>query len=123
MLKDPGLLATASYITVERDETKGRIKFQDPTGSLVYLIERMDYDEPVKLTYHIENKTSNMCTRTGKVELSLEKINEAKSNLPAKAISDPTHILENMKRSVMYLPAEQLSGYLSFRQDLGMLMG
>ena len=123
MLRDPGLLVPASFVTVERDEKKGRVRFQDTTGSLVYSIALLDYHEPDRLTYDIESNTSNMWVRSGRVELCIEKVHEAKSVLTARAVSDRTQLSEQMRMSAMYLPAEQLSGYLSFRQDLGMLMG
>jgi uncharacterized protein YndB with AHSA1/START domain len=122
LLKDPGLLVPASYITVEKDETGGRVKFQDPTGSLVYLIERTDCQEPDKVTYTVESNTSNMWVRKGNVELTLERVHESKSVLTARAVPARTQLSEQMRMSAMYLPAEQLSGYLSFRQDLGILM-
>ena len=123
MLKDPSLLLPASYVTVEKDESKGSVKFQDPTGSLVFLLRRTALEEPRKVSYHLESSTSNMWTRSGEVELVVEKLNETKSRLTARAVPGPTRISEQMRMSAMYLPAEQLSGYLSFRQDLGMLLG
>jgi hypothetical protein len=123
LLRDPGLLVPASYITVEKDETEGRVKFQDPTGSLVYLIKRTDCQEHDKVTYAVESNTSNMWVRKGMVELSLERIHESKSVLTARAVPGQTRLSEQMRMSAMYIPAEQLSGYLSFRQDLAMLMG
>jgi hypothetical protein len=123
MLKDPSLLTPAMYLTNEKDPVNGSVSFQDPSGSLVFLIRRTGLEEPNRLKYHMESNTSNMWIRTGDVELSIEKINEAKSRLVARAVPGPTEVAEQMKMSAMYLPAEQLQGYLSFRQDLGMLMG
>jgi ribosomal protein S28E/S33 len=123
MLKDPSLLTPAMYLTNEKDPVNGSVTFQDPSGSLVFLIRRTGLEEPNRLKYHMESNTSNMWIRTGDVELSIEKINEAKSRLIARAVPGPTEVAEQMKMSAMYLPAEQLQGYLSFRQDLGMLMG
>ncbi len=123
MLKDPSLLTPAMYLTNEKDPVNGSVSFQDPSGSLVFLIRRTGLEEPHRVKYHMESNTSNMWIRTGDVDLSIEKINEAKSRLVARAVPGPTEVAEQMKMSAMYLPAEQLQGYLSFRQDLGMLMG
>jgi hypothetical protein len=123
MLRDPSLLTPAMYLTTEKDPEGGSVTFQDPSGSLVFLIRRTGLDEPHRVSSHMESNTSNMWVRTGDIELSIEKVNEAKSRLVARAVPGPTEVAEQMKMSAMYLPAEQLQGYLSFRQDLSMLMG
>jgi len=123
MLKDPSLLTPAMYIVTEKDDSTGSVRFQDPTGSLVFDLRRTALEEPHKVVYHLESNTSNMWVRSGEVELVIDVINEAKSRLTASARPGPTQVSEQMKMSAMYLPAEQLQGYLSFRQDLGMLMG
>ena len=123
MLRDPSLLVPPSYVAVESDGKKGLVKFQDPTGSLVYSVALADCHEPDRLTYELESNTSNMWVRSGRVELHLEKVHPAKSVLTARATSNRTQVSEQMRLSAMYLPSEQLSGYLSFRQDLGMLVG
>jgi hypothetical protein len=122
MLRDPMLLVPAMYVTVEKNEARGIVRFQDPSGSLVYSIALVDHQEPDRLTYNIESNTSNMWVRSGRVELCIEKVHEARSVLTARAVSDRAQLSEQMRMSAMYLPAEQLSGYLSFRQDLGLLM-
>lgn len=123
MLKDPALLVPSTYVTVENDAARGRIRFQDPTGSLAYQLERTGMEEPRKVSYHVESSTGNMWKRMGDVELTIEKVNEARSKLTARAVPGQTQLSEQMQFSAMYLPAEQLSGYLSFRQDLSMLLG
>jgi hypothetical protein len=122
MLKDPSLLAPAPFIVTEKDEAAGSVSFQDASGSLLYDLRRLSVEEPRKVVYHLQSNTGNMWVRSGDVELVVEPINEAKSRLSATARPGPTEVAEQMKLSAMYLPAEQLQGYLSFRQDLGMLM-
>jgi len=122
MLKDPSLLAPAPFIVTEKDDAAGTVSFQDGSGTLLYDLRRLAFQEPRKVVYHLQSNTGNMWVRCGDVELVITPIDEAKSRLSATAHPGQTEVAEHMKLSAMYLPAEQLQGYLSFRQDLGMLM-
>jgi len=123
MLKNPVLLSPAYFVIVEQDEVRGFVKFQDPTGSLNYTVERLEYFEPDRIIYHVESNTSNMYTRSGTVEITIESVNLTKSKLHLRAAPEPTKLSKQMEMSSMYLQPEQLQAYLSFKQDLQMLLG
>jgi hypothetical protein len=75
------------------------------------------------VTYRMSTDTAGMYRRSGTIELAMEKVNEAKTRLRARAVSERSELSEQMQMSAMYLPPEQLSAFLSFRQDLSLLMG
>jgi hypothetical protein len=64
-----------------------------------------------------------MYTRSGRVELTIEPVSLAKCKLFLKAFPEPTKLSKQMEMSSMYLQPEQLQMYMSFKQDLQMMLG
>jgi hypothetical protein len=90
---------------------------------MVFRLQRTALEEPRMVTYKVQSDTGGMYRRSGTIELAMEKVNEAKTRLRAKAVPERSELSEQMQMSAMYLQPEQFLGFLSFRQDLGILLG